>query len=118
MTGKNKIYVGSILFLFFVWLFAIIYNSFNTKQNVEIEQFNSPSKQKQLTAKDYEELFFVLKTFMNLEYDEIRTVIIENDLNSVFDLADRIKKFNKPKQVFKMSVDFYLNKIQPQFHWV
>lgn len=109
MTGKNKIYVGSILFLFFVWLFAIIYNSFNTKQNVEIEQFNSPSKQKQLSAKDYEELFFVLKTFMNLEYDEIRTVIIENDLNSVFDLADRIKKFNKPKQVFKMSVDFYLN---------
>lgn len=109
MNTKNKLYVGSILFLFFVWLFAIIYNSFNNKQNVKIEQFNTQSKQKQLTAKDYEELFFLLKTFMNLEYDEIRTVIIENDLNSVFDLATRIKTFNKPKKIFKMAVDFDLN---------
>jgi len=112
MTSKTRVYTGSILFLFFIWLFGIIYNGFTKDSKdttLSIEGFNNPSKQKSLTAKDYEELFFVLKTLMRLDYEQIRSVIIGNDLNSVFDLARRIKKNNKPQKLYRMNVKFDMN---------
>ena len=105
MTKQNKLYTGGILLLFFIWLFGVIFNCLNN--NSKIEGFNNElNKQKTLTAKDYEELFFVLKTLVNFNYQEIRTVIIGNDLNSVFDLSKRIRKENKPEKLFRLNVRF------------
>ena len=105
MTKQNKLYTGGILLLFFIWLFGVIFNCLNN--NSKIEGFNNElNKQKTLTAKDYEELFFVLKTLVNFNYQEIRTVIIGDDLNSVFDLSKRIRKENKPEKLFRLNVRF------------
>lgn len=105
MTKQNKLYTGGILLLFFIWLFGVIFNCLNN--NSKIEGFNNEqNKQKTLTAKDYEELFFVLKTLVNFNYQEIRTVIIGDDLNSVFDLSKRIRKENKPNKLFRLNVRF------------
>jgi hypothetical protein len=109
MKNKNKIYTGAILLLFFVWLFGIIYNSFNIKKKpsvMSIEGFDSTKKQKTLTSKDYEELFFILKTLAKLEFEDIRSVILTDDLNSVFDLAKLIRKSNKQLNVYRLDVDF------------
>lgn len=114
MTSKNKIFTGTILLLFFIWIFGIIYNSFNSnnkKNSMEIEGFDASTKQKTLTAKDYEELFFVLKTLAKLEFEDIRTVIITDDLNSVFDLAKLIRKNNTPINLYRLNVEFKTNDI-------
>lgn len=108
MNNKNKLFTGGILLLFFIWLFGVIFNCVNN--NSKIEGFNNElKKQKTLTAKDYEELFFVLKTLVNFNYEDIRTVIIEDDLNSVFDLSKRIIKENKPNKLFRLNVRFETN---------
>ena len=105
MTKQNKLYTGGILLLFFIWLFGVIFNCLD--KNSKIEGFNNElRKQKTLTAKDYEELFFVLKTLVNFNYEDIRTVIIGDDLNSVFDLSKRIRKENKPNKLFRLNVRF------------
>ena len=108
MNNKNKLYTGGILILFFVWLFGVIFNCVN--KNRKIEGFkNELKKQKTLTAKDYEELFFVLKTLAKLNYEDIRSVIIGDDLNSVFELSKRIKKSNIPVQLYRLNVRFETN---------